>query len=546
MKKSLLLALCIALCAAISLGGTLAFLSDSEEAVNVMTVGKVDIVLNEYQRGGKDENDDGIGDELVPFENPQNLMPIVGSAQGEKDAKFGLPKAKNYVDKLTTVKNVNRSDAWVRIIVGVPTSLGVTDPNAAEGNLTSSVVHSNMANRFTADGSGKFATAKWDDPADPSPYYTEWMLGGDTYGVKNSWGEVNGGTCTIDGIKYDLQVYTRSTPLAYGEETTAALGGFYLDEHIDYNDETDKWEYVEIKNGTINRTELNFDLDDGIIIPVMAQAVQADGFDTAAQAFAAAFGDVVENGKLTVINPWATLEVGVEQSASTVEELEKAMLTNGTITVENAIDTKSLSIPSNANVTLDLSGNTIANENGLFNNGTAVIENGTVETNYPGSNTSVVYGAVTRAGANTTYNNVDVISNNGGVNVWGTAVWNDGDVTLNSVSTSTRHVFYVAGAEGGEGQLTINGGEFKFNPTNRTRKGYYIAADGANAKVIVNGGIFHEPSTRTGYTAGILENGGEVIIRGGQFKFDPSNWVDTGYQAVKNAEGWWVVSAVNP
>ena len=87
--------------------------------------------------------------------------------------------------------------------------------------------------------------------------------------------------------------------------------------------------------------------------------------------------------------------------------------------------------------------------------------------------------------------------------------------------------------------LTIEDGEFTLNPTNRTRKGSYICAQ-ANATVIVNGGIFHLPSTRTAPIQAI--DGATVLIYGGTFQFDPSAFVAEGYQAIES-NGWWTVSA---
>ena len=156
------------------------------------------------------------------------------------------------------------------------------------------------------------------------------------------------------------------------------------------------------------------------------------------------------------------------------------------------------------------------------------------------------YGSRNALGEITVYENANIVTEGGGVNVCGTAVFNGGSVTTNSTSTSGRHVFYVAAQEGvAEGKLTINDGEFTFSPDNLTRKGYYICADGEGASVTVNGGTFHKPSSRDGYKAGISElNGGTVTIYGGSFQFDPTSWVADGYQAVKGDDGYWTVSAV--
>lgn len=157
---------------------------------------------------------------------------------------------------------------------------------------------------------------------------------------------------------------------------------------------------------------------------------------------------------------------------------------------------------------------------------------------------STGYGYYALAGETTYFDDVDIVTNGGGINIRGNAIFNSGNVTTNSLSTSGRHLFYVA-YDGGEwqGNLTINGGEFKFSPTNLTRKGYYICAEGNGATVVVNGGTFHKPSTRSDYKAGIGElNGGKVTIYGGKFAFDPSKWVADGYEAIET-DGWWTVTA---
>jgi len=217
------------------------------------------------------------------------------------------------------------------------------------------------------------------------------------------------------------------------------------------------------------------------------------------------------------------------------EELEEAIENGGTIILLDDVTSDDIAIPNGTNVTIDLDNYTLTAENSIENSGNAIYENGTMKVTANG-----VYGPVTTIGGNSTFNNVDVVTKGGGVNVWGTAVFNSGTVTTNSMSTSSRHVFYVAGGEGATGHLTINDGEFIFSPTNLTRKGSYICADGADATVIVNGGTFHKPSTRTAPIQAL--KGATVTIYGGTFAFDPSGFVADGYEAVE-ADGWWTVSA---
>ena len=157
---------------------------------------------------------------------------------------------------------------------------------------------------------------------------------------------------------------------------------------------------------------------------------------------------------------------------------------------------------------------------------------------------STGYGYSVANGESVVFDDVDLTTSGGGINIQGAAVFNSGSVVNDSTSTNPRHMFYVAARENvANGHLTINDGEFTFSPSNLTRKGYYICADGEGAVVIVNGGTFGKPSTRDNYKAGIGElNGGEVIIKGGTFGFNPTNWVADGYKAVQNGNTWTVVA----
>lgn len=256
MKKKILTVCTVAVIAVMAIAGaSLAYLTDTDDADNVFEVGNVQIELVEQQR-----NENG---ELEAFENKKTLMPIVGSAQGEKDA-YGLPTAKNYVDKIVNVKNTGESDAYVRVIVAVP---------AALDSLTSADVplHWNYGNRFTADGdyNGE-VNAAWEDVTLTVP--TE--------------------SITIDGIEYYNYIFTYNTALVAGTTTDAAsIVGFYLDKSVD-NYSNDEGEVVY----TFKGNDINYDLTKGVTIPVFAQAVQAAGFDSAEEAFTAA---------ALPANPWA-------------------------------------------------------------------------------------------------------------------------------------------------------------------------------------------------------------------------------------------------
>lgn len=252
-KKVLVLAVSVCLVAILAIGGTLAYFTDTDSATNTFTAGGVKIQLIEQQR-----NDGHTA--LEPFEQNKNLMPIVGSAQGEQEDVGGvkLPKAQNYVDKIMTIKNTGVSDAYVRIFVAVPTALqnGQT-PNAPRYD----VLHWNFNGDSCAEG-------QWTD---------EIVVANPT---------------VINGVEYKIYSRTYTTALKADEVTaTPAYIGFYLDKTVDKN--ANGQYTVDWGNGP---EVIHYDLSEGVTIPVFAQAVQAAGFESAQAAFAASG---------LPANPWA-------------------------------------------------------------------------------------------------------------------------------------------------------------------------------------------------------------------------------------------------
>lgn len=253
-KKLTAAALVVAFGATAVTGATLAYFTDTDQEDNVFTVGGVKIDLLEKQRNEAHNA-------LIDFEDNKILMPIVGSAQGQQETVEGvvLPTAKNYVDKIISIKNTGNSDAYVRVFVAVPTALqnGQT-PNAPRYD----VLHWNFNGDSSADG-------QWTD---------EIVVANPT---------------VINGIEYKIYSRTYQTALEKNEVTaTPAYIGFYLDKSVDMNA---KGEYtVDWGKGP---EVIKYDLSNGVTIPVFAQAIQASGFDSATAAFEA-------SGLPS--NPWAT------------------------------------------------------------------------------------------------------------------------------------------------------------------------------------------------------------------------------------------------
>ena len=207
-----------------------------------------------------------------------------------------------------------------------------------------------------------------------------------------------------------------------------------------------------------------------------------------------------------------------------------------------AVDLAGRALPINAGVVntgnLELSnGSIVIDAVGFENIGNATLNNVVIE---GGTSGTIAYGYGVISGANsvTVLNDVTVNSANGAIGVTngGNLTFNDGYVEVDSKSTSGRYLFYVVG----EGSVaTINDGTFYFNKTQNQKRAY--AYVGAGATLYINGGNFGTASSRSGYTAGILNDGGTVVITGGTFGFDPSNWVADGYQAIKNGTTWYVL-----
>ena len=254
-KKLTLVVTCIVLVAAMVIGGTLAYFTDTDNATNTFAVGNVSIDLIEQQRG---ENG------LVPFEQNKKLYPIVGSAQGEKDA-LGMPTAKNYVDKMVTIQNTGSEKAYIRAYFAIPSAL---DDGYETFNAGLNVLHFNFGNKVV-------------NGAISSTEGVEWIW---THGSTWNYFET-----TIDGIKYNVYYADYYQAVAAGATTEQLVQGVYLDKTFD------------IKDGKCYAFGKEVTLDAGwdwskVSCPVFAVACQAEGFDNATDAMNAAFG--------ANYNPW--------------------------------------------------------------------------------------------------------------------------------------------------------------------------------------------------------------------------------------------------
>lgn len=265
-RKVLAVVLAFVLTATLSIAGTVAYLTDTDKEDNTFTIGNVQIDLLEKQRG-----ENGLED----FENDKVLLPIVGSAQGEKDEN-GMPTAANYVDKMVTVKNTGESKAYIRVFVAIPHDL---DDGADTYNAAANALHFNLGSK-EVDGSW-VTTNKVDWSWGTTAEGTDWNAYETDIEVDLPDDGENNTAKTK--IKYTVYVGTYLHEVDSNEETTRAIDGFYLDSAVDCTVDEDG-----VFTWTKGEDVIYYELEKGVVIPVFAQAVQSAGFADAYSAFAAA------------------------------------------------------------------------------------------------------------------------------------------------------------------------------------------------------------------------------------------------------------------
>ena len=259
-RKIILLATALCLVAILAVGGTLAYFTDTDQEINVFTVGNVKIEQYEKDRNG------------VDFVDGKKLFPIVNDG---KDAD-GYHTGKNYIDKIVTVKNTGTEDAYIRTHIAIP---HVLDDGADTYMASDNILHWNGASandKFTLANSGEL----------DNDWYWDATMTKDWPGNGGAWHSYETTVTTGEGenaktVKYTVYVATHKAIVPAGKTTSPNLFGVYLDAGVDYNPDTDK--YIDQKGN-------EFTFPDPIQILVVSEAVQAAGFDNAVQALNQAFG----------------------------------------------------------------------------------------------------------------------------------------------------------------------------------------------------------------------------------------------------------------
>ena len=236
LKKILLMVLSLVLVAAMSIGGTVAYLQDEESDVNVMTLGSVYIRQNEEQRVDPAKNGTLTDADIEDFKQAKPIYPYVdvnlNGAMNDDYEEIKFPDGNTYklfigdnaIDKLVSVTNTGKSDAYVRTIIALEAPTDKID------------LSFNAKNAWKMDKTAS------------------------SYSIE------------VDGVKYDLFVCVYNNPLKPGETTPYSLLQIILD-------------------GTATNEDAAA-YGDTYDVLVLSQAVQTAGFANAQTALNTGFGVV--------------------------------------------------------------------------------------------------------------------------------------------------------------------------------------------------------------------------------------------------------------
>lgn len=225
-KKVFTLMLVIMLLSIAIVGGSLAWFTAEDQVTNTFTVGSIKIQQNEWDQYGS------------PFQQDQVMMPVVNMNNPSAD--------QNYIHKVVTVSNTGDNPAYVRTFIAVDNR--IAQYVCLDLNLQS-------------DG---------------------WYRDAEHDGVSGD---------------YKVLAFTCSKELNKGETTATLLKGVYLDARVDVqvNPESNNREFCVWDDATKEYHFTKYAVEDAehttypVKVLVATQAVQSQGFNSAAEALDAAF-----------------------------------------------------------------------------------------------------------------------------------------------------------------------------------------------------------------------------------------------------------------
>ena len=272
-KKLTVIFLCVALAAIAIVGASLAYFTDTKSATNTFTVGnvKIDLIESRYHRAGNDNAGDtsvpdpttnAAGMEFVPdgwtvFTDDEIKADAANYSHYIGERGKNMVPSRNVV-KCPYVVNTGANDAYIRIRVLIPSAANNDLVAVKDGGvITNQWCSTAFINREFIDGKG------------------------------NGWNNapaIDKASVTKDGVTYDVYTFTRVKPLAAGKMT-----------------EWNVWNYIGISEKA-TEADIQKAIDAGAIkvaetddgaktmtlnVLVEADAIQSEGFDDAAAAWAA-------------------------------------------------------------------------------------------------------------------------------------------------------------------------------------------------------------------------------------------------------------------
>jgi len=284
LSRKWILVAALVMSVAMATSGTLAYLTDRDSETNVFTFGNVDIKLDEA------------------FEQGTTLVPGVE------------------IQKVPTIKNIGKNDAWVWMTFSIPSALdnwtgGVSTEEGSYKNVihwnplgatTEGYVTEDRVAKAVADGILPEGTTVADVEAKGTwDVFNEIVDGNNAYQEK------------INGIYYNTYVIPFTKPLKAGDETwPGAVTKVYLDAQIDIDPKGDLYKVV---NGEATPVDWNINDDGAPTIYVAAYAIQVEGFESSFEDAYEAYGlQWGKNGGVEYDNP--VLVTSIEELRAALED----------------------------------------------------------------------------------------------------------------------------------------------------------------------------------------------------------------------------------
>lgn len=242
-KKLVALIMVVALALTTLVGGTLAYFTDDDDAVNTFTYGNIKIDL--IEKGVNEEGEEVDFGQLTEAE--KELMPTTG-----KDKEGNI---KNAVAKRVSVKSIGDNPSYVRLHIAIPQIL---DNGYDTFDASQNLLHFNAAKDVLGKDGWNWGKA----------------LATETGKFVSAGDDWNFYTTEIEGIWYNVYVATYETVLEKDDVTPLAMHQVYLEKTATQED----------------MDEVYKTLGESWNMVIVAEGVQSEGFDDAFTALNAAFG----------------------------------------------------------------------------------------------------------------------------------------------------------------------------------------------------------------------------------------------------------------